>query len=102
MDNHGKELVETIRVLRLVTGIGQAQLEREWYPIKELGVSTESLLILEPLEMEREDVGKSFDFHPTVSSVGRRRTSFQLLVDHSTSRKKTCSFDRASQTWKIV
>lgn len=64
MNNDRKQLVQPIRILRVVTRVEQPKLERESDSIVELDVTSEFLLVLESLEMKSEHVRKSFDLHP--------------------------------------
>ena len=59
-----KELVQTVGILRVVDGIEEAQLERERDAVRKLDVLADVLLILEPLEVQREDVRQTLDLHP--------------------------------------
>jgi hypothetical protein len=56
MDHDRKELIQPVRVLDIVTRVGELQLSGEWDAVEELGVSTQVLLILETLKVERKYV----------------------------------------------
>jgi len=62
--NDRKQLVQPIRILRIVTRVEKPKLEGEGDSVVELDVTSEFLLVLESLEVESEHVGESFDLHP--------------------------------------
>lgn len=64
MNDHGVELVQSIRVLHVVTRIKHPQLHGKDHTISELDESAQRLLVFESLEVEGEDVGKPFNLHP--------------------------------------
>jgi hypothetical protein len=61
-------------------------------------------LVFEPFEMESKDVRQSFDFHSDISDGSKLffLTSSPPLAGHSTSRRRTCSFDTASRMRKTA
>jgi hypothetical protein len=62
--NHDrKELIKPIWVNSIVDGVEEAQLKRKRDAVGELDVLLEGLLVLEPLEVEGEDVWAVFDLH---------------------------------------
>ncbi len=60
---NGEQLVQPVGILGVFGRVGQAQLEGERYAVKELGVAPEGFLVLEPLQVKREDVWEALDFH---------------------------------------
>ena len=56
MDDNREKLVQPIRILGIVAGVGETQLCREGDSVEQLGVSTKVFLIFEPFEMESKDV----------------------------------------------
>jgi hypothetical protein len=63
MHHNRKELIQPIRVDSIIDRVEQAQFERERDAVRELDVLLEILLILEPFEVEREDVRAVLDLH---------------------------------------
>jgi hypothetical protein len=57
MDDDSPELVESISVVCSVGDVDEAELERKDDTMAELDIALQFLLVLEPLEMESEDVG---------------------------------------------
>jgi hypothetical protein len=64
MNHYCEKLVKPIRVLDVVTRVGEFELSREWNPVKQLGIPPKILLILEPLQVKGKDIWQSLDFHP--------------------------------------
>ena len=69
MDDDREQLVKSVRILGVVDGIKQSQLERERHAICELDVLAQILLVLEPLQVQREDIRQLLDFHATTPSA---------------------------------
>ena len=63
MHHDRKELIQPIRVDGIVDGVEKAQLKGERDAVGELDVFLEVFLVLEPLEVEREDNWAVFDLH---------------------------------------
>lgn len=63
----GKELVQAIRVLRVVDGVEKAKFQREGDAVGQLDVLADVLLILEALEMQGENVWELLDLHSLLS-----------------------------------
>ncbi len=68
MNNNSKKLIQPIRVARPIRSIEQPQLEGEGDAVGELDVFAEVFLVFEAFEVEGEDVGEFFYFHPTHAS----------------------------------
>ena len=67
MHDDSEEFVQPIRVLSIINGIEQAQLERERDAICELDVFAEVLLVLESLKVQCEDIWQPLDLHALFS-----------------------------------
>jgi hypothetical protein len=70
VNDHGVELVQSIRVLHVVARIENPQLHGKDHTISELDEPAQRLLVFESLEVEGENVGKPFDLHSAGVSVG--------------------------------
>lgn len=87
MYNDGPEFVQSIRVAHPVGRVEEPKFEREDDAVRELDVPLEALLVLEPFEVQREDVGKLLDLHPvllihqppTVAAPKKRKGDLPLL-----------------------
>jgi len=80
-----KEFVQSVRVDSIVDGVEQAQLEGERDAVGELDVFLEFLLVLEPLEVEREDVRTVLDLHALfgfLEPAARVAEEFVSLAEH--------------------
>jgi hypothetical protein len=82
MNDDREQIVQPVRVLGIVARVEQPKLEREDDTVGELDVTADVLLVLEPLEMESEDVGEGLDLHP-VGSKGRYVLRQMKLEDGS-------------------
>jgi hypothetical protein len=59
-----KELIQTVRIIRVISSIEQPQLEREGDTISQLDVLLQVFLVFEPFQVESEHVGYPLDLHP--------------------------------------
>jgi len=87
MDHDRKELVEPIRVDGIIDGVEQAQLKGKGDTVGELDVLLQFLLVLEPLEVEREDVRTVLDLHALfgfLETAARVAEKFVPLAEHLT------------------
>jgi len=57
MNHDCEKLVKPIGILDVVTRVRKFELSREWNPVKQFGIPSKILLILESLQMKGEDVG---------------------------------------------
>jgi hypothetical protein len=63
MYNDGPQLVQSIRIAHAVRRVEESEFEGEDDAVGELDVSLKTLLVLEALEMQCQDVGQLFDLH---------------------------------------
>lgn len=108
MYNDGPEFVQSIRVAHPVGRVEEPKFEREDDAVRELDVPLEALLVLEPFEVQRKDVGKLLDLHPvllihqppTVAAPKKekRLAASRPLAARNTCRTRTCSADTASRS----
>lgn len=85
MHYNRKELVQPVRFDGIIDGVEEAQLEGERDAVRELDVLLEVLLVLEPLEVEREDVWTVLDLHALFSlleATARVAEKFVPLAEH--------------------
>lgn len=67
MYDNTKEFVQAVRILGIVHGVKQPELERECDAISKLNILPDIFLIFEALEMQGEYIWQLLDFHPTMT-----------------------------------
>lgn len=65
MDDNRKQIIQPVRVLRIVARVEQPELEGEDDSVRELDVAANVFLVLETFEMEGEDVGEGLNLEST-------------------------------------
>lgn len=95
MYDNTKEFVQAVRILGIVHGVEQPELERESDAISKLNILPDIFLILEALEMKGEYIWQLLDFHPAMT---KRISIGAGDVKHMTHRfSASCKSQQASQ-----
>lgn len=92
MNDDGVKFVQPVRVVGVVDGVKQPELHGKRDPIGELDVFLKIFLVLEPFEVEGEDVWKLLDLHPLLGFLKITATVTEelvLLTQHLASAELT-------------
>lgn len=80
VDDDGVKFVQPIRIIRVIDSIEQPQLHGKRNPISELDVLLDIFLVLEPFEVQCQDVWEFLDLHPLFSFLKITATITEELV----------------------
>lgn len=63
MHHNGPQLIQSIRILDVISCVEESQFEWEDDAVGEFGITLQVFLVFESFEMKCQDIGQFFDLH---------------------------------------